>query len=337
MDHYELVKQYFAELDAWENVIRGLGASPPQTSSDLILPAYAGIHLQEQLRAIRPWDFPSPSRRPKKLSRRSLEKRMMAFPLREEFWPRAGGVVSRALPPTDSWSWRKYGQKPIKDSPYPRLKVCPARKQVERCRYDPTMLIIGYSYHHNHPCPLLNISRRENSLSPEPAASVQATSAPRHQLSELGPLGSAVAAQEKYPAEVVAESDSPMMVNDDGGLSTWFPDEIFAAVSGLACSSDAATAEEKYAEVVAESDSLMMVDDGGLSTWFPDEIFAAVSGLAGSSDAAEGSAAPQNTELATEPEEEDQEESLFAGLGELPEYSTMISRLGLSDPEHFDS
>ncbi|XP_076956901.1 WRKY transcription factor 22-like [Bidens hawaiensis] len=60
----------------------------------------------------------------------------------------------------DLWSWRKYGQKPIKGSPYPRgyyrcsiLKDCLARKQVERNRSDPGMLIITYTGEHTHPMP----------------------------------------------------------------------------------------------------------------------------------------------------------------------------------------
>jgi hypothetical protein len=28
-------------------------------------------------------------------------------------------------PPSDSWAWRKYGQKPIKGSPYPRSEPNP--------------------------------------------------------------------------------------------------------------------------------------------------------------------------------------------------------------------
>ncbi|TVU04638.1 hypothetical protein EJB05_47764, partial [Eragrostis curvula] len=55
--------------------------------------------------------------------------------------------------PTDEYSWRKYGQKPIKGSPYPRcssVKGCPARKQVERCVDDPAMLIVTYDFEHNH-------------------------------------------------------------------------------------------------------------------------------------------------------------------------------------------
>ena len=62
--------------------------------------------------------------------------------------------------PSDLWAWRKYGQKPIKGSPYPRgyyrcssSKGCPARKQVERSRTDPNMLVITYTSDHNHPWP----------------------------------------------------------------------------------------------------------------------------------------------------------------------------------------
>ncbi|BBN01156.1 protein MpWRKY4 [Marchantia polymorpha subsp. ruderalis] len=57
--------------------------------------------------------------------------------------------------PADDYAWRKYGQKPIKDSNYPRsyyrcsiTKGCPARKHVERCSKDPTMLMITYSGDH---------------------------------------------------------------------------------------------------------------------------------------------------------------------------------------------
>ncbi|GAA0158016.1 DNA-binding transcription factor [Lithospermum erythrorhizon] len=60
--------------------------------------------------------------------------------------------------PSDEYSWRKYGQKPIKGSPYPRgyykcstVRGCPARKHVERCLGEPTMLIVTYEGEHNHP------------------------------------------------------------------------------------------------------------------------------------------------------------------------------------------
>ncbi|KAF8389400.1 hypothetical protein HHK36_026095 [Tetracentron sinense] len=59
--------------------------------------------------------------------------------------------------PADEYSWRKYGQKPIKGSPYPRgyykcssMRGCPARKHVERAPDDPTMLIVTYEGEHRH-------------------------------------------------------------------------------------------------------------------------------------------------------------------------------------------
>ncbi|KAK6936771.1 WRKY domain [Dillenia turbinata] len=60
----------------------------------------------------------------------------------------------------DMWAWRKYGQKPIKGSPYPRnyyrcssSKGCGARKQVERSHTDPDMFIVTYTGEHIHPRP----------------------------------------------------------------------------------------------------------------------------------------------------------------------------------------
>ncbi|CAA2981931.1 probable WRKY transcription factor 21 [Olea europaea subsp. europaea] len=60
--------------------------------------------------------------------------------------------------PPDEYSWRKYGQKPIKGSPHPRgyykcssMRGCPARKHVEKCLDDPSMLIVTYEGEHNHP------------------------------------------------------------------------------------------------------------------------------------------------------------------------------------------
>ncbi|KAL2499647.1 putative WRKY transcription factor 7 [Abeliophyllum distichum] len=67
--------------------------------------------------------------------------------------------------PPDDYSWRKYGQKPIKGSPHPRgyykcssVRGCPARKHVERASDDPKMLIVTYEGEHNH-----NISVAETS------------------------------------------------------------------------------------------------------------------------------------------------------------------------------
>uniref|UniRef100_A0ACD5V2Z0 Uncharacterized protein n=1 Tax=Avena sativa TaxID=4498 RepID=A0ACD5V2Z0_AVESA len=72
----------------------------------------------------------------------------------------AGSRPTGEVVPSDLWAWRKYGQKPIKGSPHPRgyyrcssSKGCSARKQVERSRTDPSMLVITYSSEHNHPWP----------------------------------------------------------------------------------------------------------------------------------------------------------------------------------------
>lgn len=118
-------------------------------------------------------DHPSPSSPlpPPKRSRRSVEKRVVSVPIAEcGDRARANG---EGPPPPDSWAWRKYGQKPIKGSPYPRgyyrcssSKGCPARKQVERSRTDPTVLLVTYSFDHNHPWPVPKSSCQPGKSSP---------------------------------------------------------------------------------------------------------------------------------------------------------------------------
>lgn len=88
--------------------------------------------------------------------RKSQAKKVVCIPAPAPANSRPTGEIV----PSDLWAWRKYGQKPIKGSPYPRgyyrcssSKGCSARKQVERSRTDPNMLVITYTSEHNHPWP----------------------------------------------------------------------------------------------------------------------------------------------------------------------------------------
>ncbi|KAJ7007186.1 WRKY transcription factor 7 isoform X1 [Populus alba x Populus x berolinensis] len=86
-----------------------------------------------------------------KKSRKSRAKRVVRVP-----------AISNKMSdiPPDDYSWRKYGQKPIKGSPHPRgyykcssVRGCPARKHVERALDDSMMLTVTYEGEHNHSHP----------------------------------------------------------------------------------------------------------------------------------------------------------------------------------------
>ncbi|KAK4716625.1 hypothetical protein R3W88_014963 [Solanum pinnatisectum] len=61
----------------------------------------------------------------------------------------------------DIWTWRKYGQKHIKGSPFPRnyykcstSKHCEAKKQIEKSPKDENIFLVSFSGEHNHDPPM---------------------------------------------------------------------------------------------------------------------------------------------------------------------------------------
>ncbi|XP_054800473.1 probable WRKY transcription factor 65 isoform X1 [Prosopis cineraria] len=216
-----------------------------------------------------------PSTSSPKRSRRAIQKRVVQIPIKEVEGSRLKGESN--TPPSDSWAWRKYGQKPIKGSPYPRgyyrcssSKGCPARKQVERSRVDPSMIVVTYSCEHNHPWPASRNHHHNKSASSKAVAPAEPIEA---------------------PAEQEQESEEKFGDLGDGSLMST-PDELgwFGEMQRTATTSSA----------VLES-AILTGDDADVASMF----------------------LPMREE----------DELLFADLGELPECSVVFRRVGMEREE----
>ncbi|KAL3739857.1 hypothetical protein ACJRO7_021173 [Eucalyptus globulus] len=234
---------------------------------------------------------PSPKRRSVvEKSRRGMQKRVVSIPIKDVEGSRLKG--EGAPPPSDSWAWRKYGQKPIKGSPYPRgyyrcssSKGCPARKQVERSREDPTMLLITYSCEHNHPWPAAKNNHHHLN----------------HQNSSA--VTSAVEEKPKMPANLPNPEVEPEPELE--------PDP---------------EPEEKFPDMSDESVLMSATDE---FSWFMDMPTTSSTILespifteSGNNSASKGAAIDADMAMFFPMREED--ESLFADLGELPECSVVL-------------
>ncbi|XP_008802713.2 probable WRKY transcription factor 65 [Phoenix dactylifera] len=226
----------------------------------------------------------------KKRSRRSVQKRVVSVPSGDG-----------AVPPSDSWAWRKYGQKPIKGSPYPRgyykcssFKGCPARKQVERSRLDPAMVVVAYAGEHNHACPPPRNRHHQHHRSSKPRSVEIPTSGQEPAAPDSVQTGPADP-DEKF-SDLIADESSSLITLDgryflpDAGStsSTSPPDADDALLYGSVCVAGGAAAAAGVAMMFADECERLSRDSGG-------------------NDGGE-------------------DESLFADLGELPECSAVFRR-----------
>ncbi|KAK3153419.1 hypothetical protein QOZ80_2BG0172320 [Eleusine coracana subsp. coracana] len=150
--------------------------------------------------------------------RKSQTKKVLCIPAPTAAPPGVGGRPSTSgeVVPSDLWAWRKYGQKPIKGSPYPRgyyrcssSKGCSARKQVERSRTDPSMLVITYTSDHNHPWPTQRSALAGSTRPPASSSSAAAKSHQHRSTAAAAPLPP----PHHYTNGVVVESDTPTSNN----------------------------------------------------------------------------------------------------------------------------
>ncbi|KAK6123973.1 hypothetical protein DH2020_042318 [Rehmannia glutinosa] len=157
-----------------------------------------------------------------KRSRRAIQKKVVSVPIKDVEGFRLKGDHMSA-PPSDSWAWRKYGQKPIKGSPYPRgyyrcssSKGCPARKQVERSRVDSNMLMVTYYCEHNHPWPASKNNHRTTTTSAATATPTVTTS---------------VSEEEEEEEEEELEEKKPIINNPSNKTPELIPDYRFTNLS----------------------------------------------------------------------------------------------------------
>ncbi|KAL3377055.1 hypothetical protein AABB24_003461 [Solanum stoloniferum] len=243
-----------------------------------------------------------------KRSRRSIEKRVVSVPIKEVEGSKMKGEIS--MPPSDSWAWRKYGQKPIKGSPYPRgyyrcssSKGCPARKQVERSREDPNMLVVTYSCEHNHPWP----ASRNN--------------------------------QHNHRTSCIINNNTKTKMKTIASLTTTTITPISTTNSDIAISEEKVTSDftrpsepnsdEKFVNLGESSSSLISANEFG---WFSDLIECTSTTMLESPILTEVNCDIDMSSTLTMREED---VSLFADLGELPECSTVFGRGMMErDEEH---
>ncbi|KHN14139.1 Putative WRKY transcription factor 23 [Glycine soja] len=121
----------------------------------------------------------------------------------------------------DGYRWRKYGQKAVKNSPFPRSYYrctsvsCNVKKRVERSFSDPSIVVTTYEGQHTHPSPVMGRSNNFGSVIMSGSAGNYMSQyyQQQHQqvhidaLSSLGFLSSSSSRNATFPQETALLSD----------------------------------------------------------------------------------------------------------------------------------
>ncbi|KAF8408960.1 hypothetical protein HHK36_005030 [Tetracentron sinense] len=106
----------------------------------------------------------------------------------------------------DGYRWRKYGQKAVKNSPYPRsyyrctTQKCTVKKRVERSFQDPLIVITTYEGRHNHQSPATLRGNAVGLLAPSRFTStLMAPSFPRELMIHMPPTNTQGDTSSMYP------------------------------------------------------------------------------------------------------------------------------------------
>ncbi|XP_061986059.1 probable WRKY transcription factor 48 isoform X1 [Populus nigra] len=130
---------------ATPNSSASISSSSNEAGEDAFQQVKAGDQEEEQDQ-----DKNKKQLKPKKRSQKRLREPRFAFMTKSE--------VDHL---DDGYRWRKYGQKAVKNSPYPRSYYrctsagCGVKKRVERSSDDPSIVVTTYEGQHIHPSPII--------------------------------------------------------------------------------------------------------------------------------------------------------------------------------------